>query len=405
MREGAGVHNQHDLWGHRGRVALLWGYSATVVGFYALLALRSRGPTRETELDTGAAADDTLQRPQPLVSIIVPARDEERNIVACVTSLLEQDYPAFEVLVVDDGSTDGTPQLLEQLARTHPRGGRLQIIRVESLPAGWAGKPHAIHTGALQAKGDWLLFTDADTRHAPNALRTAVARAQARQDDLLSFATTQDLPDFWGRVLMPLAYMGISFQYPARQVNDPNTSLAIANGQFILVRAAMYRHVGGYAAPHMRATVLDDRDLAREVKRAHGRLELVDGRGLVHTRMYQSLGEHWRGWGKNAYLGSRGGPLFFLLMIVGLPAVCIGPFALLLAGLVSRRPWLALAGGLPVAATVAFRTRLNRELQVPWRYVWTHPLAAVIFTGILARSAWRVVTGRGVDWRGRIYHA
>jgi chlorobactene glucosyltransferase len=253
------------------------------------------------------------------------------------------------------------------------------------------------------ADGEWLLFTDADTRHESNALRTAVRLARERDLDLLSFGTTQDLPDFWGRVLMPMAYMGISVQYPVRQVNDPDSPVAIANGQYILIRAAMYRRIGGYSTPRLRATVLDDRDLAQEVKRAHGRLELVDGRALVHTRMYQSLSEQWNGWSKNAYAGSRGGPLFFLLMIAGLPMVCIAPFVLLLAGLIGRKASVALAGALPVGAILAYRTRLDQQLGVPRRYGWTHPLAAAVFTGILARSFWRKWSGRGVDWRGRTY--
>src|SRR5258706_457326 len=135
-----------------------------------------------------------------------------------------------------------------------------------------AGKPHALHTGAVMADGDWLLFTDADTRHEPGALRLAVARALADGDDLLSLGATQELPDFWGRVLMPLAYMGIAMQYPPREVNDPKSPVAIANGQYILLRRAMYRRIGGYAHPALRATVLDEPDLAAALHSGRGRL-------------------------------------------------------------------------------------------------------------------------------------
>lgn len=394
------------------RTLLLWGYVASVVGFYVVAYQRTLGTSpagSPAEIDARSAesgewlGDDSLGVHWPRVSVIVPARDEERNIQACVTSLLEQDYPNYQVIVVDDGSTDATPRILDELRQTHPHEALLRVLRVARLPEGWAGKPHALHTGASLADGDWLLFTDADTRHQPDALRTAVRLAQERTLDLLSFGTTQDLPDFWGRVLMPMAYMGISMQYPAALVNDPRSQVALANGQYILIRTAMYRRIGGYASPRLRATVLDDRDLAREVKRAHGRLELVDGRTLVHTRMYHSLREQWDGWSKNAYAGSRGGPLFFLLMIAGLPAVCIAPFVLLLVGLLRRKASLALAGAVPVGAIVAYRTRLDQQMRVPWRYAWTHPLAAAIFTGILGRSLWRKWSGRGVDWRGRTY--
>src|SRR5260221_2246278 len=194
------------------------------------------------------------------------------------------------------------------------------------------------------ADGEWLLFTDADTRHEPGALRLAVARALADSDDLLSLGATEEVPDFWGRVLMPLAYMGIAMQYPPRKVNDPKRPVAIANGQYILLRRAMYRRIGGYAHPALRATVLDDRDLAAAVKRAGGRLELVDGRALVRTRMYHGLREHWEGWSKNAYAGSRGGGLFYLLMIACLPLICVVPFVLPLVALLARRPRVMLAG-------------------------------------------------------------
>lgn len=396
-----------------GRNLLLWGYAASVVGFYAVAYERTlrTGPAGSPAGRSGAPqkepdeqARDESETHWPRVSVIVPARDEERNIRDCVASLLEQNYPNYRVIVVDDGSTDATPHILDEMRQTHPHGTRLRVSRVERLPEGWAGKPHALHTGAAVADGEWLLFTDADTRHEPNALRTAVRLARERDLDLLSFGTTQDLPDFWGRVLMPLAYLGISLQYPVRQVNDPRSPVAIANGQYILIRTAMYRRIGGYASPRLRATVLDDRDLAQEVKRAHGRLELVDGRTLVQTRMYHGLREQWDGWSKNAYAGSRGGPLFFLLMIAGLPAVCIAPFVLLLAGLFGRKVSVTLAGTLPVGAILAYRTRLDQQLGVPWRYAWTHPLAAAIFTGILARSFWSKWSGRGVDWRGRTYH-
>ena len=134
----------------------------------------------------------------PLVSIVLPARDEARNIRACVESLLAQDYPAFELIVVDDASSDATPRVLEEIARTHARAGRMRVVRLDSLPPGWAGKPHALDAGATRARGEWLLFTDADTRHEPAALRTAVSQASAGGADLFSLLTAQELPDFWG---------------------------------------------------------------------------------------------------------------------------------------------------------------------------------------------------------------
>lgn len=379
----------------------LWSYVAGIVGFYGLAYLRTRADeaSRMVGSGSGRPAIGVL----PRVSVILPARDEERNIRRSVTSLLEQDYPDFEVIVVDDASTDRTMAILHEIAAQHPQGQRLRLLRVDELPPGWAGKPHAIHTGATSATGDWLLLTDADTYHAPQALRSAVERALRDGMDLFSYGTTQELPDFWGRVLMPMAYMGISMQYPAASVNDPTSPVAIANGQYILIKRALYDKLGGYASPSLRRTVLDDRDLARATKQAGARMEMVDGCGLVSTRMYRGLREHWRGWGKNAYAGSRGGTAFFLLMIAGLPLVTIVPFALALGGLVTRRWRATAAGGITMAAALAYRAWLQRELRVPWRYAWTLPLAGAVFTGILSRGFWRSLTHRGVEWKGRSY--
>ena len=402
-----------------------WGLAAYAVGasgFYlwmlwqAIADRKSIAPLDRTaaSASTSASVSDagaTPEQPElsltwrvwPRVSVIVPARDEERNIRGCVESLLAQEYPNLEVIVVDDASTDATPRILDEIKGEPQARSRLTIVRVDELPTGWAGKPHALHTGVQHATGEWLLFTDADTRHTPTALRAAVERAEADDADLFTIATNQDFSDFWSRTLLPIAFMGVSMQYPLRKVNDPRSSVAIANGQYLLIRRALYDRIGGYANPRLRATLVDDRDLAFAAKRAHGRLEMVESRGLVTTRMYHTLSEQWAGWGKNAYIGSKGGSLIFPALIVGLPLISTVPFALTLLGLLLRRPGLTLAGAAPVAAILAYRSYLNAGFGLPQRNIWTHPLGAAVFTGILARSYWRGLRGESVPWRGRSY--
>jgi chlorobactene glucosyltransferase len=211
---------------------------------------------------------------------------------------------------------------------------------------------------------------------------------------------------------MPLAFLGISLQYPIRQVNNPHSPIALANGQYILLRRSVYLELGGYARPDLRQTLLDDRDLARLIKRQGLRLELADGRGLVRVRMYRNLRETWRGWRKNAFLGSRGGLPFTLLQLIGLPIVTILPFLLpLFAWFIALQGQHKQADTLKAGAfsvlelgpLLAYRRWIDRELDVPWYILLTHPLAGLLFTGILAQSTWRVVTRRGVDWRGRNY--
>jgi len=393
---------------------LLWSHVISVVGFYLVLWLRS-APDKEDRVKTlSSGSENSLpSRKDPLVSVIVPARNEERNIRRCVESLLEQDYDNYEVIVVDDGSTDATPRVLDELLASHCNANRLHVLRLrDNLPRGWAGKPHAIHKGTQEAQGEWLLFTDADTWHAPNALRSSLAQAIEERADLFTIGTTQELPTFWDKVLMPMAYMGISVLYPPKLVNDPLSKVAIANGQYILIRREVYDALGGYARPELRNSLVDDRDLARVVKEQGYKLHLVDGSDLVSVRMYRDFGEIWRGWRKNAYLGNRGGIAFFILQLIGLPIISIVPFLLPLLALLTRTqrkggidPAEAqAASALELTSLLAYRTWLNKQLHVSWYYALSHPLAGAIFEGILARSSWRVLTRSGVEWRGRQYY-
>jgi chlorobactene glucosyltransferase len=393
----------------------LWSHVIGVVGFYLVLWLRSKPREQDYIKNLPLKPENPTQAiDNPQVSIIVPARNEERNIRRCVESLLDQSYQNFEVIVVDDGSTDDTPHILEDIIQTHPHGDRLWVLRLRELPPGWAGKPHAIHAGVQESHGEWLLFTDADTWHAPNALQRALDAALGSDSDLYSLGSAQVLPGFWEKVMMPMAYLGITMMYPIKKVNDPRSPVALANGQFILIRRAVYDKLGGYARPELRNTLLDDRDLARTVKQQGFRLRLEDGRDLVQVDMYHGLREAWRGWRKNAFLGSRGGTAFVLLQLLGLPMVAIVPFLLpLLAWLSKRRPArtkhvppseVSAAAILELAPLLAYHISIDKELKVPWYYALAYPLAATLFEGILAQSAWRVLTRRGVDWRGRQYY-
>ncbi len=401
----------------------LWSHVISVVGFYLVLWLRTTPGKEDRVKKLPRQPQEPGQLKNcPSVSIIVPARNEEDNIRRCIESLLEQDYDNYEVIVVDDGSTDETPQILDELAASYPHSNRLYVLRLrDRLPGGWAGKPHALHKGTQEARGEWLLFTDADTWHAPAALPTAVAQATSEHIDLLSFGTQQELPSFWNKVSMPLAYIGITMQYPPRKINDPLSPIALANGQYILIRRAIYDALGGYARPELRNTLLDDRDLAQLVKRSGFRLRMVDGRDLVHVYMYHGLRDIWHGWRKNVFLGSRGGIAFTLLQLVGLPMVSIVPFLWPLMLWMNRLTRKLLPGRqnggdritsaelgaatlLELVPLLAYKRWVDKELGIPWYYAFTFPLAGVLFEGILAQSTWRILSGRGVDWRGRQYY-
>jgi len=395
---------------------LLWSHVISVVGFYLVLWMRTTPPKKDRVKKLASKPENSEQSANyPLVSIIVPARNEERNIRRCVESLLEQNYPNYEIIVVDDGSTDETPNILENIIQTHPRSNRLWVQRLrDELPEGWAGKPHAIHIGVQESHGEWLLFTDADTWHAPNALQSALTSALNAGSDLYSLSTAQELPGFWEKVMMPMAYLGISMMYPIKKVNDPLSSIAIANGQFILIRHAVYDILGGYARPELRNTLLDDRDLANTIKQQGFRLRLEDGRDLVRVQMYRGLREAWKGWRKNAFLGSRGGVAFVILQLIGLPMVAIVPFILpfvawmsghkLPRGKVITSTEIGVATLLELGPLLSYHISIDKELKVPWYYAFAYPLAASLFECILTQSAWRVLRHKGIDWRGRKYY-
>ena len=181
----------------------------------------------------------------PRISVIVPARNEERNIRRCVESLLAQTYPDFELIVLDDRSTDATPKILHAFASPDQR---LTVLLGAELPPGWAGKPHAVFQAARAARGDWLCFVDADTFAGPQALASVFAKARQTGADLFSIMTGQEVETFWERVVLPLVFTGLSVGFSPRKVNDPGRPDAIANGQFIFIRRSVYDAIGGHAA-------------------------------------------------------------------------------------------------------------------------------------------------------------
>jgi chlorobactene glucosyltransferase len=342
----------------------------------------------------------------PLISVIIPARNEARNIRRCLQALISQNYPNYELIVVDDRSEDATPQILAQLAKVD---SHLQVIHGTELPPGWAGKPHALVQGVAAAHGQWLCFMDADTFAMPDLLWSTYRLAIQYQADMFSILTDQELGSFWERTILPLVFLGLSFGFPAERVNDPSRPDAISNGQFILIKRSVYEHIEGHTSVKNR--VDEDKAIAILVKRAGFRLVLADGRRVASTRMYVSMPEMWEGWTKNIYLGLVD-RLWLLLFgaILGLTVSIVLPLWLL-GGLV----WLVSGGGMTavvvaIEAVVLWGFLLWKRLQACWAfdisggYAFTFPLGALIFTAMMIVSAYNVISGRGVSWKGRRYH-
>lgn len=344
----------------------------------------------------------------PRVSIIIPARNEAANVRRSVEAILAQDYPNFEALVLDDRSTDATPGILSELSQRDPR---LVVLHGGELPPGWAGKPHALHQAARAASGEWLLFVDADTFLAPNALSASMAAARSTGADLFTVMTEQITGSFWEKVVMPLVMTALSVGFSPRRVNDASRREAVANGQFILIKRAVYDALGGHA--RLKNQIVEDKALAEQVKRNGYRLVVADGRGIAQTRMYNSLAHMWEGWTKNIYLGLADQPAMLLLGAFGASLALIAALfmpAWPLLGVYwyfNGGGWMALAvlakSLLVWAALLYARLRVNAEMGIPGWYALTTPLGAGVFAAMMLTSAFKVLSGRGVTWKGRLY--
>jgi chlorobactene glucosyltransferase len=344
----------------------------------------------------------------PLISVCVPARNEERNIRACVESILAQDYPSFEVIVLDDRSTDATPEIIRQLAA---QNDRLKIISGSDLPAGWAGKPHALFQASAAARGEWLCFVDADTFLSPTTLTSCYAKAIETNADMFTIMTFQVLGSFWERVVMPLVMTALSVGFSPRKVNDPNRRDAIANGQFILIRRAVYDAIGGHES--VKDQIVEDKAISEQVKWNGHRLIVANGYTVARTRMYTSLPEMWEGWAKNIYLGLRDQTGLLWLGVFG---ACVALIAALflpvwpflgISWFINDGGWMALIAIVESlvfwAYLIYIRGRVAKAMEIsPW-YALTTSLGAAVFAAMMITSAFRVITGRGVSWKGRMY--
>jgi chlorobactene glucosyltransferase len=340
----------------------------------------------------------------PLVSVIIPARNESRVITIAVKSILASSYANFELIVVDDRSTDDTALQVSQLATHDPR---LMLVRGTELPDGWYGKPWACVQGYRAARGDVLLFTDADTRHEPMLLSHAVGALATGRGSLVTVAPYQRCVTFWERAVMPQIWALLGFRFHPQVVNRARHARdVIANGQFILMRRPDYEAIGTHASVH--DAVAEDLALAQRCRGAGMRIWFGFALSLMETRMYHGLGHLVEGWSKNIYLGGRQSfpdePVLRGLVPVAL-VLAIGfwlvpPVALVLG-------WTGLIHGLLGAAALAaglsaaYWAVISASMRIPPWYGVCFPLGALVAVGIVLRSTWR--GARRVEWKGRVY--
>lgn len=346
--------------------------------------------------------DTPPQREGPLVSVIIPARNESAVIRTCAESVLATSYSRVEVLVVDDRSTDDTAARALEVARTD---SRLRVIAGEELPTGWYGKPWACVQGAREARGEILLFTDADTRHQPLLIPHAVAALRATGAGIVTVSPHLRCVTFWERTVMPQVWLLLGTRYHPAAVNRAtSTRDVIANGQFVLTARDSYLKAGGHES--VKGEVAEDLALAQRYVECGMRVWFAFAENLMETRMYTGLAHLVEGWSKNLYLGGRRSfpdqPLLRALVPVALSLAMLFWLVPPLA-VVASAVWPALLQPALVACglSVLFWAVVSLGMRIPPWYALAYPAGAAMALWIVLRSTWR---GAGrVEWKGRVY--
>jgi glycosyltransferase involved in cell wall biosynthesis len=350
------------------------------------------------------AVQDTTAKP-PQVSVIIPARNEEANLGSCLDSLMDQGKLSFEVIVVNDHSTDRTKEIAESFPG-------VRVIDAGTLPPGWTGKNNAVATGARAARANWFLFTDADTVHLPGSLARALSEAKENAADLLSYSPQQLAGTFWEKAALPVVFAELARQFPPSQVSDPKSSAAAANGQYILVTREAYEAVGGHAA--LASSILEDVALARAVKASGRKIRFRYAADAVRTRMYRNFQQLREGWTKNLallfpHLARLAAKMLLLwsiplaavswMLFVSITANGASPSApLLRAGIQSY----AACGGIAILGLLWNTFRLRRADFGLLAELLGTLFGMPMFAYLLLRSK-RAHERGNVSWKGRAY--
>jgi len=322
------------------------------------------------------------------VSVIVPARNEEASLADCLRSLVAQTGVNFEIIVVDDHSTDRT----REIAMSFPD---VRVIEAGPVPQGWTGKNNAVTAGAREARSEWLLFTDADTVHLPGSLAAALSEAHENAAELVSYSPEQIAVTFWEMATLPVVFAELARQYSPSKVSDPASPLAAANGQYILIRRETYEAVGGHAA--ISGDILEDVALARVVKSSGRKIRFRYAADRVRTRMYRNYRQLRDGWTKNLALlfPNPGWLAVKSLLLWATPWVVQ---LLRIAGVLENQGWDPVFLGALIL--LVFRIhRANFPLQMS---VLATLFGMPMFAYLLLRSKKAHANG-SVTWKGRTY--
>ncbi len=343
---------------------------------------------------------NTNIRTFPKVSIMVPARNEEKCVKECVESLLLLNYPNFEVIVLDDNSTDRTPIILNELQQRFPT--KLTVVTGQPLSKGWIGKPWACHQLSSVAKGELYLFTDADTLHSVESLTSVVSYFQEKELDFMSMIPFERMDSWAEATIIPM----IHFLYFAYLPNEwitkkRSVSVSAANGQYMFFKASVYHTINGHNA--VKNNVVEDVFLAKTVKKAGFKIGLVNGSEIVICKMYSNFKETFEGFSKNFFPGMSYKYTIMILFLVHFALLFVAPIFFIVAAVILQDYSLELFW-LPLSQYVIvtlIRSFITFTFSMPIYQMFLHPLSAVLTIGIGLNSIrW---SRSKIEWKGRKY--
>lgn len=330
----------------------------------------------------------------PKISVIFAARDEEEKLPAALATLVVIDYPNLEIIAVDDRSTDSTAQILDDFATHHPQ---LRVVHIRELPKGWLGKPHALQRGYQASSGELLVFTDADVKFRPDALRRVVTLFRQRNLDHLALLGDVERSSFGDTVLISFFSMGFQLATNPHNVSNPNSRSYVGVGAFQMLRRAAYEGSGTHRRLAME--VVDDMKLGKIAKMSGFRSGVAVATNYISVAWHLGLSNLVLGVEKNFFAGAQFRVSVVLAQIVGLLLMNVLPFA----GLLFGHGWLQIFAVISVLIGVCFHLGVDVVMGISPLYCLTLPLGATIFAYMILRSTIVTLRQGGIVWRGTFY--
>ena len=343
----------------------------------------------------------SLRKSPPLVSVLIPARNEAQNIKRCLRSLLKQDYPNTEILVLDDNSCDSTSQVIEKFA---DKDSMVKLITGKTLKNGWLGKCYACYQLSKHARGKYLVFTDADTLHFPGSISSAVGCLLGNNLDALSIIPRQIMVTFSERMVVSWVHFGILSLLPLILVKrSKNPLFCTANGQFILFKTEVYKKIGGHRS--VKAKILEDIHIAKQVKRHGYRFMIFDGSKNIYCRMYRNFKDLVRGFSKFMFAAFDYKIFTMAVVILLITVLFLLPFILLPLGILFFDWPRMIIDLIIVQIFIIFIMRIILATRLKSRIldIFFHPLSMVYIILICINSVLQAKFGEGVYWKGRRY--